>query len=316
MEGVVDAVMRELYSQIGGYNHFVTEFIRVTDQILPPHVFYKYAPELQQNGLTFEGHPVFVQLLGGRPEFVAENARVVCSLGARGVDLNFGCPAPTVNRHDGGAAILQNPHRVFDIVSAVRKAVPEGTSVTAKVRLGFRHKEFSLDIARAADEAGAQMLTVHARTRDEGYLPPAHWEYIARMREVVLRATVVANGEVWSVADYLKCREISGCEHVALGRGAIATPDLALQIREYLRILNGASVDTPAHFNFSWGKLKKEIIPIFIQQAEDYRDSGYAVARTKQWLRQLARNYPEAAAVFEIAKKQKHLGEIYETIQS
>lgn len=309
MEGVVDAVMRSLYSQIGGYSHFVTEFIRVTDQILPPHVFYKYSPELRQNSLTAEGHAVYVQLLGGRPEFVAENARVVCSLGASGIDLNFGCPAPTVNRHDGGAAILQNPHRVFDIVSSVRKYVPEAVHVTAKVRLGFRHKEFALDIARAADEAGAQMLTIHARTRDEGYLPPAHWEYIAQMREVIKRATVVANGEIWSVADYLKCREVSGCEHVALGRGAIATPDLALQIRAHIQ-------NSSSHVIFSWGKIRDEIMPKFIKLSEEYRDAGYAVARTKQWLRQLARNYPEAAAIFEIAKRQKNTREIYETIQS
>lgn len=300
--------MRALYSQIGGYDHFVTEFIRVTDKVLPAHVFYKYAPELHQGGLTAEGHPVFLQLLGGRPEFVAENARVACLLGAPGIDLNFGCPAPTVNRHDGGAALLQNPHRVFDVISAVRKVVPTEIPVTAKVRLGFNHKEFSLDIARAADEAGAQMLTIHARTRDEGYRPPAYWEYIARMREVVRRATVVANGEIWSVDDYLKCREISGCGSVALGRGAIARPDLALQIRTYLN-------SVPA-LSYSWQRVSCELIPKFIQQSEKYRDGGYAVARTKQWLRQLARSYPEASAIFEVVKRQKNTVEIYKTLHS
>lgn len=311
MEGVVDAVTRATYSRIGGFDRFVTEFVRVTDKVLPAHVFYRYAPELKNAGCTKEGTPVYVQLLGGRPEVVAGNAAVVASLGVPGIDLNFGCPAPTVNRHDGGAALLKNPHRVFDVVSAVRKAVPAHIAVTAKVRLGFDHKNFSCEIAQAADEGGAAMLTVHARTRDEAYRPPAHWEYIAKMCEVVKRATVVANGDIWTVADYWRCREISGCAYVALGRGAMATPDLALQIRASIQ----NSVSPPAsHLPWAWAEVYGRLLPEFIRESEKCHDGGYAVARTKQWLRQLARGYPEAQPAFEKVKTLRHTDEIYQAM--
>src|SRR4029078_5610397 len=137
--------------------------VRVTDRLLPDHVFKKYCPELEQNGCTRSGTPVFIQLLGGEAGPLAENAAAAVKLGAPGVDLNFGCPAKTVNRHDGGAAILKNPERVFAITSAVRAAVPSHIPVTAKVRLGFDHKDFSVAIAQAVDSAGASALTIHAR---------------------------------------------------------------------------------------------------------------------------------------------------------
>ena len=109
MEGVVDPVIRALYSKIGGYDQFVTEFVRVTDKLLPDKVFFRYAPELKTSGRTAEGVPVYVQILGGKAEWMAENAAAVARLGAPGLDINFGCPAKTVNRHDGGASLLQKP---------------------------------------------------------------------------------------------------------------------------------------------------------------------------------------------------------------
>lgn len=323
MEGVVDAVTRQLYSRIGGFDRFVTEFIRVTDKIIPDHVFYKYAPELKAGGRTLEGSPVYVQLLGGQADVIAQNASRAVALGAPGIDLNFGCPAPTVNRHDGGATLLKNPERVYQVVSAVRKAVPASVPVTAKVRLGFDHKDFCNEIAQAADSAGAAQLTVHARTRNEGYKPPAHWHYIAHMKAAVKNTQVVANGDIWCVDDYWACRKISNCEHVALGRGAIARPDLAKQIRLSIKPFavqlqsdTHLACDTSRETHFAWQDVYKYWLPQFINDSEVYRDSGYAVARTKQWLRQLSRTYPEAQIAFDKIKLLKHTREIYETINA
>ncbi|MGZ3722706.1 MAG: tRNA-dihydrouridine synthase, partial [Bdellovibrionales bacterium] len=106
MEGVLDWTLRELLSSIGGVDRMVTEFVRVTDLLLPEHVFYRYCPELKQGGRTLAGTPVLVQLLGGQTGPLAENAARAVELGAPGIDLNFGCPAKTVNRHDGGATLL------------------------------------------------------------------------------------------------------------------------------------------------------------------------------------------------------------------
>ncbi|PJE67926.1 tRNA dihydrouridine(16) synthase DusC, partial [Candidatus Shapirobacteria bacterium CG10_big_fil_rev_8_21_14_0_10_38_8] len=283
MEGVVDSVTRALYSRIGGFDRFVTEFVRVTDRCLPDALFLKYCPELKTGGTTAEGIPVFIQLLGGNPSMIAENAIRAVALGAPGIDLNFGCPAPTVNRHDGGATLLKNPHRLYDVISSVRTALPLEVPVTAKIRLGFSNKDLVLDIARAVDEAGASMLTVHARTRDEGYRPPAHWEYIAKIRESI-KTPVVANGDIWSVEDYIKCREVSGCADVALGRGAMATPDLALQIRAYIA---GDSYE-----KYQLDQTKQ----LLLDYIHSYRSHGLdpmkILGRSKQWLRFLSQGYP------------------------
>jgi tRNA-dihydrouridine synthase C len=296
MEGVVDAVTRKLYSEIGGFDRFVTEFVRVSDLVIPKKVLLKYYPELNENGLTKQNVPVFLQLLGGKPEIIAQNALQAATMGAPGIDLNFGCPAPTVNRNDGGATLLKNPHRLFDVVSAVRKIIPSHVPVTAKVRLGFSHKDSILEITRAVCEGGAAMLTVHARTRDEGYKPPAHWEFIGRMREVS-SIPVVANGEIWTVADYMDCKRISGCADVALGRGAIATPDLALQIR--------ASLSLIAHNRWEWRQIQKNLLPKFIESSlQNTKGDGYVTARTKQWMKQLQRGFPESTNLFNQIKSQ------------
>lgn len=275
MEGVLDWVLREMLSEIGGLDRLVTEFVRVTDKVLPDHVFLKYAPELECGGRSQTGVPVFVQLLGSRPEFMAANAVKAVELGALGIDLNFGCPAKTVNRHDGGAVLLKHPERVFSVVQAVRQAVSSDVPVTAKVRLGFDVKDLHREIAAAVDEGGASHLVVHARTKAEMYQPPAHWEYIASMKEG-RTLPFLANGEIWSVEDYQRCRVVSGCERVALGRGLVRRPTLAREIRFALASggLQDELVFEPALF------LEK-----FFERTQSYRGVVYAIARLKQMLR-------------------------------
>ncbi len=130
MEGVVDHTMRDLLTSLGGVDRCVTEFVRVSDRLLPPRVFRRLCPELDRGGVTASGVPVYVQILGGQAQVVAENAARAAQLGAPGVDLNFGCPARTVNRSDGGSIILREPERVHAIVAAARKAVPAAVPLT------------------------------------------------------------------------------------------------------------------------------------------------------------------------------------------
>ena len=226
MDGLTDPLMRELLTSVGGYDSTATEFVRVTQGVLPAHIFQRYSPELSNGGKTSSGTPVFVQLLGGNPQLMAENAAMAVELGAPGIDINFGCPAKKVNNHDGGSVILKEPKRVYDITGAVRKAVPTTIPVTVKIRLGYENKELALENALAAESAGAHWLTVHARTKVQGYKPPADWLALASLR-VALRIPLIGNGEIWSLDDFKRCREITGCQHFMLGRGAVANPFLA-----------------------------------------------------------------------------------------
>jgi tRNA-dihydrouridine synthase C len=195
MEGVTDWAMRDLLTEIGGIDQCVTEFLRVTDNLHGDPIFYKNCPELLTGSLTRSGTPVFVQLLGGKAQPLAANALRAAELGALGIDLNFGCPAKTVNRHDGGATLLKSSDRLYNIVKAVRDAVPKNIPVTAKIRLGFDEPSACLANAEAIEAAGADWLTVHCRTKTDGYKPPAYWEWIAKIKEVT-KIKIVTNGEI------------------------------------------------------------------------------------------------------------------------
>ncbi|GGB90501.1 tRNA-dihydrouridine(16) synthase [Marinobacterium zhoushanense] len=285
MEGVVDYTLRELLTGVGGVDQCVTEFIRVSDRLLPRAVFHRLAPELNQQGFTRAGTLVLLQLLGSDPQVVAENAALAVELGAPGIDLNFGCPAKTVNKSRGGAVLLDEPELVGDIVAAVRRAVPAHIPVSAKMRLGFRDKSRALENAWAIESAGAQSLVVHARTKEEGYRPPAHWEWIARIREAV-NLPVIANGEVWTLEDYHRCREVSGCDDVMIGRGLVANPFLALEIK-------GDELGRDA----AWAEVLW-LLERFHRQVMQDLSPRHVHGRLKQWLQMLGWHFPQAKRLF------------------
>ena len=124
MEGLLDHGLRDTLTRVGGIDLCVSEFIRVTDTVLPARAFTRVVPELRHGSRTAAGVPVRVQLLGSDPVCLAENAQALATLAPAGIDLNFGCPAKVVNRHGGGASLLQDPELLHRIVRAVRQAVP------------------------------------------------------------------------------------------------------------------------------------------------------------------------------------------------
>lgn len=297
MEGLVDPPLRELWSEIGGYDFCTTEFIRITDQVMPPKVFFRDAPELKNASKTLSGTPVIVQLLGGDAKRLGENARIAVDCGAIGIDLNFGCPAPTVNRHDGGASLLKCPERIQNIVSEVRKAVPTHIPVSAKLRLGFADTSMCLQNTRAAAEGGASRITLHCRTKADFYKPPAYWEWIPAVREHLsshgLHPQLIANGEIWSLDDFLRCQAITQADGYMLGRGAVANPFLALRIRAYL-----AGKDFPQN---DWEEIVK-IIPRYFEMCRKVSEP-YAVTRMKQLLKCMSPTWAQAHLILEQVKR-------------
>ncbi len=304
MEGVVDHHVRDLLTRLGGLDGCVTEFIRITDQKLPYRVFHRYAPELEQGCMTPVGVPVKVQLLGSHPEPMAMNAMELVRYGAKAIDLNFGCPAKTVNAHEGGACLLRQPDRVYRIIKAVRDAVPADIPVSAKIRLGYEDRSSYLDNARAVAAAGANELTVHARSKADGYKPPAYWHYIADIK-ARLSIPVIANGEVWSVKDYLRCREESGCDDVMLGRGLLACPDLARRIKAHM-----AGED---YRPLEWKNICA-LLYGYYRTTQPYSTDRHSGNRVKQWLMYLRLHYPEAVAFFETIKRKNTPQELDECL--
>ena len=293
MEGLLDFVLRDILTRVGGVDRCVSEFIRVTGTLLPDKVFFRYLPELRNGGRTLAGTPVRAQLLGSDPASMADNAAVLAALGPEGIDLNFGCPARVVNRHGGGASLLREPERIAELVAAVRRAVPAAMPVSCKMRLGYDDTALSVACAQAMADAGACEIVVHARTKQDGYRPPAYWERIPVIRAAV-RVPVVANGEIWTVEDALRCRAASGCEALMLGRGMVADPGLALALRSQ-------DAGHPDEQVLPWPGLVPHLLEFWelvCAQLEPRQRAG----RLKQWLNLLRRRYPEAQQAYDTVR--------------
>ena len=174
------------------------------------------------------------------------------------------------------------------------------------MRLGYDTSEQALDIAQGIEAAGANGLTIHARTRKEGYRPPAHWERLAEIRES-LSIPLTANGEIWTVEDYHKCREVSGCDDVMIGRGAVSRPLLGCEIK--------ASQNEQAHDTIDSWPNTLLILKNFAEQTlsippEDVHLYGienpgrYLADRIKQWLRMMSKGHQESIELFDTIKRQ------------
>jgi len=293
MEGVMESVMRDMLTRIGGYERCVTEFVRISSTVLPPKVFYRLCPELKEGGKTTAGTPVYVQLLGSDPALMAANAKVVAQLGAPGIDLNFGCPAKTVNKTRGGAALLKTPLAVHEVCAAVRDATPPSIPVTAKIRLGFDSDTQFEEIAEQALKSGINELTVHARTKAQAYRPPAHWR---RLRDIANpnHVPIIANGEIWTPSDLFDCKAQSGCNAFMLARGALCRPDLARAIKAHSQ---GQTTEP-----MSWSEITELLIYFFEANGELYQRK-FAINPLKQWLVYLQYCYPQAGALFAQIKR-------------
>ncbi|MDX1398488.1 MAG: tRNA-dihydrouridine synthase, partial [Oceanospirillum sp.] len=290
MEGVVDAGVRQLISEIGGLDFSVTEFMRVTTELQPRRAFIRICPELLTESKTPAGTPVHFQLLGSDPELLAAHAKKVTWYGAQVVDLNFGCPAKTVNRHKGGAVLLQTPELIHEIVSACSESLKETPArLTAKMRLGYEDTALVYDNLKAIEEGGATELVVHARTKIEGYKPPAHWEWLAKLREAS-SIPVIANGEVWSLDDYRRCREVSGCNDLMLGRGLLADPYLARRIVD-----NNPQLPSEADLSAA--------LLLYLRRMEQQGyPNKFLLARGKQWLAMMKKGLVPVDTLFDQIK--------------
>lgn len=284
MEGVLDSLVRELLTEVNDYDLCITEFVRVVDQLLPVKVFHRICPELQNASRTPSGTLVRVQLLGQFPQWLAENAARAVELGSWGVDLNCGCPSKTVNGSGGGATLLKDPELIYQGAKAMREAVPAHLPVTVKVRLGWDSGARQFEIADAVQQAGATELAVHGRTKEDGYKAERiNWQAIADIRQR-LSIPVIANGEIWDYDSAQACMAVTGCDAVMIGRGALNVPNLSRVIK-----YNEPRLPWP------------QVVDLLKKYAylEKQGDTGlYHVARIKQWLGYLRKEYAEATELF------------------
>jgi len=189
--------------------------------------------------------PMAMQLFGAEPDSVARAAAYIESLHCADIlDFNMGCPAPKVVKNHEGSAMMLDPERSYKVLKALVGAV--SMPVTVKMRIGWDENHINvLEMAKLAEEAGVQAVAVHGRTREQFYRDQADWKIIRQVKES-LHIPVIANGDIRSVQDLIKIREVSGCEAVMVGRAAQGNPWIFRQLTQYLKtgeILPGPTMD-------------------------------------------------------------------------
>ena len=304
MAGVTNAPFRTMCREMGPGLVYVSEMVMAAALV--------HGNERTQKMVGFTADEDFrsVQIYGSDPHFVGRAVHELCEQQlVDHIDMNFGCPAKTVNQHRGGAVLLDEPELVGQIVAAVRRAVPAHIPVSAKMRLGFNDDRRAEDCAQAIEAAGASDLVVHARTKAHGYRPPAYWDRIADLRQHV-RMPMVANGEIWTVADALRCREVTGCNRIMIGRGMVADPGLALAIAQH-----GATgaVLSPGQ-GVAWSRLVG-LMGVFWSGVSARVASRHRAGRLKQWLNYMRRVYPEAQQAFDALRLVHDAGQIDRWLQ-
>lgn len=226
LSGVTDLVFRRLVRRYAPDSMMYTEMVNATGL---HHV--KTLPKLME--VDPDEKPISIQLFDCRPDFLAEAAQMAVEEGADTVDINMGCPVNKITKNGGGSSLLRQPETAAAIVRSVVKAVK--VPVTVKTRIGWTDQDINiLEFARRMEDAGAQMITVHGRTRAQGYNGPARWEWIGRVKEV-LSIPVIANGDIFSVESAVKCLEQTGADGVMCSRGTMGYPFLVGEIDHFLR---------------------------------------------------------------------------------
>ncbi|WP_017315430.1 tRNA dihydrouridine synthase DusB [Mastigocladopsis repens] len=226
LSGVTDMVFRRLVRRYAPESMMYTEMVNATGL----H-YVKQLPKIME--VDRNERPISIQLFDCRPDFLAEAAVKAVEEGADTVDINMGCPVNKITKNGGGSSLLRQPEVAEAIVREVVKAVD--VPVTVKTRIGWNDKEITiLDFAKRMQDAGAQMITVHGRTRAQGYNGNARWEWIARVKEI-LEIPVIGNGDIFSVEAAVKCLEQTGADGIMCSRGTLGYPFLVGEVDYFLK---------------------------------------------------------------------------------
>lgn len=174
-------------------------------------------------------HPIGAQICGSKPELAAEAARIIEDLGFDVVDFNCGCPVDKVTKDGSGSGMLRNPERIGEVIANMVAAV--SIPVTVKIRAGWDEENINATmITRIAEDAGAEAIAIHGRTRAQAYRGPANWDHIKACKEAARTIKVFGNGDVFDADAALRMLEHTGCDAVLASRGTMGQPWIAQDI--------------------------------------------------------------------------------------
>ncbi len=226
LSGVTDKVFRRLVRRHAPDSMMYTEMVSAAEL---HHL--RSLPQLMD--IDLDERPISIQLFDRRPDFLAEAAKKAVAQGADTIDINMGCPVNKITKNGGGSSLLRDPDLAAKIVEAVCAAVD--VPVTVKTRIGWSDEDINaVDFARQMEAAGARMLTLHGRTRAQGYNGTARWEWIASVK-AALTIPVIANGDIFSVESALRCLLQTQADGIMCSRGTLGYPYLVGEIDHFLK---------------------------------------------------------------------------------
>jgi len=215
MDGYTDLPFRAIAKELGNAIS-ITEFVNAID-ILNNH--YKIPTKLSR----FDGEqPFAIQVFDNDPDRILQACKIILEYQPDIIDINMGCSVKNVSNRGAGAGLLREPQKIERIFSLLSRHLP--VPITGKIRLGWDESELNyLEIAKIIEDNGGKMITVHGRTRSQRYTQPAIWQPIAEIKRAV-NIPVLGNGDVQTVSDIARMKEVTGCDGVMIGRQAIVNP--------------------------------------------------------------------------------------------
>lgn len=224
MEGVGDRCFRKAMASIGGFDEAVRDFMRV-----PRNAHVKsLACEYEADELA--PIPLVAQIMGSDLDLMGDMAREIEARGAPRIDLNCGCPSNTVTGRGAGSSLLKDPDFLHQVAKSIVKAV--SIPVSVKMRSGYEDISLFKENLLAAQESGVGFITLHPRTKVDGYGPPARWDLIAEAKNI-LKIPVVGNGDILTVEHALEMLRTTRCDALMIGRGSVINPFIFHQIRSH-----------------------------------------------------------------------------------
>ena len=226
LAGVTDKIFRKFIRRWAPDSLLFTEMINATSLKLG------YGLE-KINQISKEEGPVGIQLFDNRPNSIADAAKESESLGAYIIDINMGCPVKKIAKKGGGSALLKDPSLAVELVKQISRAVKIPVSV--KTRIGWSYKDKNIiDFLLRLQDAGANMFTIHGRTREQGFNGKADWQFIRKLKEE-LEIPLIANGDIYNVKDAIECLKITKADGIMIGRGILGSPWIIGEIDSALK---------------------------------------------------------------------------------